>query len=661
MDAVLSLLSDHGVQAYFLILGIAIYHCIKVYYYTPKSRQSTSKSQPIKDDKPSIIPLILSTLIIITTWYLIINFILTNIYSSYFDDAYKDVLQSSISSNSHGHYFTSTQLLTWAIVAVVWFSSIEEECNVCFIIFGFLGAMSASFVLWVPTLYRQGRTSDVVGMKKSGSSRGRNGDKKSSSLPITYVITSIIAFISILNLQPCNPSLSEQQQCTPDEGFGSFQINFRYWLQLLHVILVVPIFIPYLLPNIVYNKIPSIHSFTMFGLLFVTFSYWHLYQLTTTSSNSFMSNGIDYGQQCNDNDSNINRGARYTMPITDCQLSITTDLVCCSFITLYAIYKDYSTACRRGRHFGGDGSSRGVAFTRMCMGAILMPLLSPAGVLAGHLCLLRLNDYHSGLVASLQRLVAFKLSGGNDVNWCNLGLWRTITKTSKDDNESDTCEYNEACENLAKALGKVAELDSNDAVLSCGCGSSLNEVQYYKRQFNLRHITGIDPHLDEGRMTDAYDYNVRAIRAGVEDLAVVDDEEEDLLFPPRLFNKILALDNIYHYSSKEYFLKDCFAMLPNGGKVAVSDVVLTSDITPLWVKVVLRLMGIPTCNLWSVDQYKTNLSSIGYRDIKVQLVGDQVFKGWQRFLPQCLLKHLDYAPHETQNQRAGHYSNRHQL
>ena len=629
MDAAVTLLSDHGVQAYFLILGIAIYNCTKVYYHhTPvNNRQSSkSKSQPIKDDtlstnKPSIIPLILSTLIILTTWYLIIKFILLNIYtsSSYFDDAYKDVLRPSSSFSGNGHYFTSTQLLTWAIVAVAWCGI--EECNVCFILFGFLGAMSASFVLWVPTLYR-GRSSNVVGsVRRRSKVRKRNREKKQSgsSLPITYVITSIIAFVSILNLQPCNPTTIE---CTKDEGFGTFHIHFRYWLQLLHVILVVPIFIPYLLPKVVYNKIPSIHSCVMFGLLFVTFSYWHLYQLTTNSS-------VSNGEECNDNSSNIGRGARYTMPITDCQLSITTDLICCSFITLYAIYKDYSTASGRCR----DGSSRGVAFTRMCMGAILMPILSPAAVLAGHLCLMRLNDYHTGVVASLQRLVASKLSGGNDIKWCNLGLWTTTTtKTSDNDNESGTYEYNEACENLAKALGEAAELDANDAVLSCGCGSSLNEIQYYKRQFNLRHVTGIDTHLDEGRMTDVNDYNIRAIRAGVEDLAVVDDEEEDPLFPPRLFNKIVALDNIYHYSSKESFLKDCFILLPRGGKVAISDVVLKNDydVTPLWVKAVLRLMGIPTCNLWSVDQYKKKLASIGYGDdTKVQLVGEQVFKGLQ--------------------------------
>ena len=57
---------------------------------------------------------------------------------------------------------------------------------------------------------------------------------------------------------------------------------------------------------------------------------------------------------------------------------------------------------------------------------------------------------------------------------------------------------------------------------------------------------------------------------------------------------------------------------------------------------VLQFPLIPTCNLWSVDQYKTKLASIGYGDdIKVQLVGDQVFKGWQG--TQCQLQIIDNA------------------
>ena len=113
--------------------------------------------------------------------------------------------------------------------------------------------------------------------------------------------------------------------------------------------------------------------------------------------------------------------------------------------------------------------------------------------------------------------------------------------------------------------------------MSCGCGS-LVEVRHFKRRYGLRHITRLDPHLPEGRASDERDHNVRA---GVEDLAAADGRAA--LFPPRLFDKILALDNAYHYPCKEAFLRDCGALLPGGGRVAVSNLVLAADYAPWWV------------------------------------------------------------------------------
>lgn len=153
MDAAISLLSDHAVQSYFLILGIAIHRCIKIYFHNNnpsscssshdndsgaskgnKGHLTSSSSSSSRTIRPSILPLLLSAGIISITWYLILKFILTNLHTStsYFDDAYKDVLRTP------GHYFTSSQLLTWAIVAVVWTS--VEGCDVAFLLFGFLGA-----------------------------------------------------------------------------------------------------------------------------------------------------------------------------------------------------------------------------------------------------------------------------------------------------------------------------------------------------------------------------------------------------------------------------------------------------------------------------------------------------------------------------------------
>lgn len=593
MDQARSLLSDRAVQAYFLVLGIAIRRCVKR-YYNPASATTTSAKDAhqhlSKSQEASILPIILSVAIIGITWFLILRFILSNLHTSesYFDDAYKDVLRND-------HYFTSTQLLTWAIVAVVW--TADSGCDLAFLLFGFLGAMGASFVLWVPSLYRQ------TSLKGSHSTnRVGNGNGGRRSVPIGYVLSSVVAFVSILKLRPCNSSTDE---CTPDQGFGSFHLHFRQWLQVLHIILVMPVFVSRIIPNM-----PCIDSSILFGLLAVFMSAWHVLQM------------VD--------------GAVYTVPTTDCQISIATDLVCCSLVTLFAIYND-SLRTRDGT----DHTS--AALLQLSVAAIAIPLLSPAAVLASHLSLQRLHDSYASFVSYTQRKVASKLreedknasDADRAANWCNLGLW-TETK------DGNLCSYNEACENLAQALGKAAGLASSDAVLSCGCGS-LDEVRYFKKKFSLGHITGIDPLLSEGRTADPDDFNVRVIRASVDDLSCVDGKKS--LFPPRYFDKIVALDNIYHYPCKSSFLWDCFLLLPAGGKVAVSDIVLKegSRNAPLLVKWILRMMGIPTRNLWSSSDYRTRLAAFGFGEVNVQILGHDVFKGWSRLLPKSLLKHIDYA------------------
>ena len=669
LDSVAYLLSDRRVQFYFLILGMAIFRCVRLHRQHQRTHQHRTKSTPssiaassISATVSVILPLFLSALIVGITWFLILRFILTNLHSSasYFDDAYKDVLRST------SHYFTSSQLLTWAIVAVAWCA--VERVDLCFIAFGFLGAMSASFVLWVPTRYR------------SRDSGRRERGVVVRNLPLSYAFTSALAFVSILRLRPCEPA---RRECAPDDGFGAFDVHFRGWLQCLHVALVLPVFLSYL-PALLPARggaagavpLREMDACLLFGAMAVVFATWHVRQV-------------------------LREGAMYALPTTDCQRSIATDLACCALITLYAVYAEG----KRGRKGVGQ-SNVGTALRTTCLAALAMPLVSPAAVLAGHLFLARCGDSHGLFVATLQRRMADrrrrsgegrsagarggsatakevaaqrrekeetrdgtrgsegggKVATTRRVAWCNLGLWSPTTASdgAAAAAAAPSSSYDLACERLAHALGEAAGLAAADAVLSCGCGAR-DELTYYKATFGLRHITGLDPHLDPAREEEILgdgDHNVRLLRASVEDLAAT-PPSEPALFPPRRFDKILALDAAYHYPCRRAFLRDCFRLLPNssddaghgggGGEkvVALADLLLRGSRgadAPRWLRVALRAMGVPARNLWSAEEYRRHLVSLGYDDdVRVQLIGDDVFRGWHGYLPRCVLRHLDYA------------------
>ena len=108
-------------------------------------------------------------------------------------------------------------------------------------------------------------------------------------------------------------------------------------------------------------------------------------------------------------------GARpaYAWPATDCQISISIDLALCSLLTLLVVHRTHRSA-------------RATAAA-----AALLPLASPAAVLALHLAAEQWPAFHASLVTRSQRLVASRLRGahgtrrgaGGGASWSNLGLY----------------------------------------------------------------------------------------------------------------------------------------------------------------------------------------------------------------------------------------------
>jgi hypothetical protein len=106
-----------------------------------------------------------------------------------FDDSYADVVRD--------HWGVSSQLLAWAIVGMVW----AHQTPAYYQILGVFGAMSASFVCWIPP---------------------RRLERK---LPTRYLLAAVAGFLSIFMLPLAGSALS-----------------FGFWLKLLHLALLVPKF-----------------------------------------------------------------------------------------------------------------------------------------------------------------------------------------------------------------------------------------------------------------------------------------------------------------------------------------------------------------------------------------------------------------------------------
>ena len=401
--------------------------------------------------------------------------------------------------------------------------------------------------------------------------------------------------------------------------------DFSFWLKLLHVLLVLPQIVTAMMPSL----FPQMNSLILYRLLALLIALLHFCDPMLSPM-------------------------PYAMPVTDCQFSISCDLVLCSLITVYAIYVD---------------TNHSLVQASVALG--LLPVVSPGVILALHLARQQqqLNQeagrasLHSSWVTWLQELSAGRraaTSGGTVVQppsstsvtreageqqkqgqdlaqdtktappagagvpWMNLGQGLSNKDVA----------YSSACQTLATSLGAHL-FKTGDGVLACGCGYGA-ELLFWKKEFSLGHITGIDTNPRASQLFPPTS-DVRLLPVAVANMY-------STFVNAVPFNRIVALDSVYHFEDKKHFFADCVKLLPPGGSVGVTDLVLSKQSggrLPLWVSLLLRLMHVNVEFLWTEEEYREHLLAQGWERIQVKpFESTSVLAGW---FPPSLLQHLEYA------------------
>jgi cyclopropane fatty-acyl-phospholipid synthase-like methyltransferase len=100
------------------------------------------------------------------------------------------------------------------------------------------------------------------------------------------------------------------------------------------------------------------------------------------------------------------------------------------------------------------------------------------------------------------------------------------------------------------------------------------------------------------------------------------------------FTTIIALDCAYHFRSRYTFLSQCFRRLESGGKIALGDMCLSSSNPAPSLKrsLIQMAMSIPSENMIPKAQYRDQLEELGYQDIVIEDVSNDVFGPFADFL-----------------------------
>ncbi len=104
---------------------------------------------------------------------------------------------------------------------------------------------------------------------------------------------------------------------------------------------------------------------------------------------------------------------------------------------------------------------------------------------------------------------------------------------------------------------------------------------------------------------------------------------------------------MYHFSNRTLFLKQAHRVLKVGGKIGVTDIVLTSS-PSVWMHFLSWILRIPFHNWTTLKEYTRTLEEIGFQ-CQIECIESQVFPGLTRFI----LDRHQWLKHVTNHQWLG--------
>lgn len=244
------------------------------------------------------------------------------------------------------------------------------------------------------------------------------------------------------------------------------------------------------------------------------------------------------------------------------------------------------------------------------------------------------SDPYGTFHHSLNRLPGEDPDAPPKTEWLNMGYWK------------NTSVFPEACQALALKLIRAADSQAGGRILDVGHGSGESLILLLShpdvpRPSKLSGITSLPAHHQRSRDRIA---SMRLRNSGIIEPklylgdAVYRLGREDHPLSPNnadMYDSILALDCAYHFHTRRDFLRQSLSHLAPGGRIALADICfpMSWKTISLGTRALLTVLNvIPKENIVSLDEYEADMRNMGYVDVKIEDISEEVFPGFIRFL-----------------------------
>lgn len=147
-------------------------------------------------------------------------------------------------------------------------------------------------------------------------------------------------------------------------------------------------------------------------------------------------------------------------------------------------------------------------------------------------------------------------------------------------------DYVAAMEQMNVVLLEAAKVSDGQKLLDAGCGFG-GTIQQINRTFSGMDLTGLN--IDPRQLQAA---EAQAVPVDGNKIGWVEADACLLPFEDSSFDRVLAVECIFHFPSREKFLAEAARVLKPGGYLAVSDFVPTLSFfgkTPFWMVIRTRI------------------------------------------------------------------------
>src|SRR5690606_7294624 len=183
---------------------------------------------------------------------------------------------------------------------------------------------------------------------------------------------------------------------------------------------------------------------------------------------------------------------------------------------------------------------------------------------------------------------------GEQADYFNFGYW-----PAKD--------YDDACVQLTLRLAAFTNINPNDTVLHAGCGfgQELKDITTH-----YEGVTSIGINLSDYQLNHAQkkfkSQNTEFLKASAISLP----------FMNNAFDKIIALESAMHFATREQFMVEAFRCLKPKGQIGFADILVKKEKMSLywrlWIKLASKIMHVPLCNFYDIEEYTLKMKQAGF-------------------------------------------------